>query len=90
MEILDVSFQFSDIKDQEQEADLFDRRILDTRTIDKTHRLHFVLPISMDLVKVNEFSTSKDARIDRVTNLTESSKRALDIKGYVTEKYDGQ
>jgi len=37
---------------------------------------------------VKEFSASKDARIERVTNFTESSKRALDIKGYVREKYD--
>ena len=69
MEISNVSFQTSNIKDHEQEADVFDRRLLATRTIAGIRRLHFVLPKSTDLVEVKEFSASKDTRtIDRVAN----------------------
>jgi len=88
-EISSVNFYYATVAEHEQEATLLKSRLAKARTIAGTHKLHCICPLSPETVKVKEFSKSEDSRVERVMLSSDSDLKTVDIKGYVTAKYDG-
>ena len=65
-------------------------KIESARTIAGTHRLHYFLLVSGEIMEVRDFSLSPVKRLERVVHRTDSNTvNVARINGYVTAMYDG-
>ena len=89
-EIKGMHFAFATLAEHEHEEKSLAPRLALSRTISGTHDIHCVKPLSLQLVEVKHFSTSRDSRTERTTISTTAVKLPLlAIKGYVAVIYSG-
>ena len=71
---------------------MLEHRFQLARTIAGTHRLHCFVPLSAQLVEVQNFSSSLEKPVERISLTSDTTGTAIkitSINSYVTAKYDG-
>jgi hypothetical protein len=92
-EIPGIKFHYTTAEDYERELTILSKRFEQTRTIPGTHQLHSFHPISREELKVRDFSSCTEMRVEQISltraTSTDYSINIAAIMGYVTARYDG-
>jgi hypothetical protein len=91
-DILTVNFCLASVEEYERQSALLNNRFDSTRTIAGMHHLHSFCQISSDKLKVKDFSSSEEKRIECVitftSNATNNVTNIVTNTGYITAVYD--